>query len=550
MAEGAFKTLFSMQVDLVSAAINSSKSTQEMNPRPTKSPFRNGNIRLPVRKFRTGKDFVVIMLVAAVLWMSYTTVKPSFPRRFGTLNLEEDIDAAFVESKPRAVPGRPVPTTLVSVSSTDSYDVIKRKEVFDGKLVHFSSSIQPSKDTREAIYRLHSAWFLETEGSYGHPYWHGRTLEAVNNFTFTCNFGQTFTSRANVQMQVRREYFLTSCDLPPGFAERLKSEDGDTQTAAFAELEAMQTSVEISVDEGTSGGTAGTHFGSMDLAWQPSVEPVLLGACLSPVRLTATTDFSDLLEWRVHHKLLGMEVVHWYSRQRSLKDWVAGLNLRYGTKDTFRYAPGVDETAGDDRSYHDQPMWYADCIMRNSFSNKWLALVDADEYIIHTEERKLNGVVDYLESLPAKVGSLSLLQSYWGGDRILDTPTHQGYARFPRDAWTKWTDGFLLGGNLYPKGIHRTSVVQTVWPHAAIDYMPGHGQRDEAASEPNHLVLLHSRKVLYDGIVLDKNWTATPEMTEFWHHMVDNLGGTQSLIDWWVDPEADDDRDLPDPSSI
>jgi hypothetical protein len=487
----------------------------------------------------------VIVLIGAIIWVSYNAMQPFNPRMLDPVRGGLSSTQYQYDHDDRAGPNSSVPITLVSSSSTDSYDVIKNKEVFDGKLFHFSSSVQPSKDRIQPVYQLHSAWFLETVGSYGHPYWHGRTLEVIDHFSFTCHFGDSFTSKADLHMQVRREYFLTSCDLPPGFADKLKSEDEGIRRAAFAELEQIQSTLRIAYHPPDSGEQASVHFGSLDLTWQPNVEPAILGACLSPVRLTPTTDFSDLLEWRVHHRLMGMEVVHWYSRQRSLKDWVDGLNLRFGTMDTFRYAPGVDETAGDERSYHDQPMWYADCMIRNSFSNKWLALIDADEYIIHTEERKLDGVAKYLESLPSEVGTLSLLQSYWGGDRIKETPIHMDYPRFPRDAWTKWTDGFLLGGDLYPKGIHRSSAVQTVWPHAAIDIMPGFSKRDESSSGSNHLVLLHSRKVLYDGIVLDKDWKVTPDMLNFWVRMVDELSGTQMLMDWWVDPEADEDRDLP-----
>lgn len=74
-----------------------------------------------------------------------------------------------------------------------------------------------------------------------------------------------------------------------------------------------------------------------------------VGICVAPVY--GKRQESKLLEWRLHHWLLGFTTVHWYDRTDgpALKDWVRKFNAVTGATDTWGAAPPISpETYGKD----------------------------------------------------------------------------------------------------------------------------------------------------------------------------------------------------------
>lgn len=61
--------------------------------------------------------------------------------------------------------------------------------------------------------------------------------------------------------------------------------------------------------------------------------------CLAPIHHWSEESALASLEWREHHRQMGIDSVHWYARDMDLQDHVAQINKHLGVKDTFRYAP-------------------------------------------------------------------------------------------------------------------------------------------------------------------------------------------------------------------
>lgn len=81
----------------------------------------------------------------------------------------------------------------------------------------------------------------------------------------------------------------------------------------------------------------------------PVVQKGSLGICVAP--MYGPIDDLRVLEWRIHHALLGVKAVHWYDRtgHQSTHEWVKVLSKEMGLQDTWTDAPCISpETCGTD----------------------------------------------------------------------------------------------------------------------------------------------------------------------------------------------------------
>lgn len=139
--------------------------------------------------------------------------------------------------------------------------------------------------------------------------------------------------RAPFQPDKRARWaLLISCDIPSG--QNLNLEGGST----FSSLDLLLA------DEKTT-------F-TQQIKLKPEIIPEKakegsLGICVAP--LYGPLNELKMLEWRLHHLNLGVQVVHWYDRdgRGRTKEWVKELKRLYRVQDTFTDAPCISpETCG------------------------------------------------------------------------------------------------------------------------------------------------------------------------------------------------------------
>jgi len=137
--------------------------------------------------------------------------------------------------------------------------------------------------------------------------------------------------RAPFQTKRARWALLISCDVP---SQHTNSNTGSTFTSLKLLLADNKTTFTQNINLKPDLIPEETPKGS-------------LGICVAP--LYGRLDERKLLEWRLHHLNLGVEVVHWYDRdgRGRTEEWVKELKRLYKVEDTFTEAPCISpETCG------------------------------------------------------------------------------------------------------------------------------------------------------------------------------------------------------------
>lgn len=143
--------------------------------------------------------------------------------------------------------------------------------------------------------------------------------------------------------------------------------------------------------------------------------------------------------------------------------------------------------------YHDQAIYNQDCLMKYGQSSEWLGLFDFDEFLVPTppSRRHASVLVDSLDGLMPPIGSIELPWTYIGGEAF----SHHDLSLANREAWLKYSAGphrlrelsssawnttwsHDTGGRRWPKAIHRTRAVDSVWVHWAQSF------RDRSPEDP------------------------------------------------------------------
>ena len=173
----------------------------------------------------------------------------------------------------------------------------------------------------------------------------------------------------------------------------------------------------------------------------------------------------------------------------------------------------------------------ADCMLRYGFADHWQAFIDVDEYLMVTSDASRHAVLDRLESMPPNVASIQVPQVYYGGERLADAPTVDGFDMFPRDAYTRWNPVVLEGGVRWSKAVHRTAAVETMWVHNAISLgQPGlEGAHwttrldDVGPNTPGVFQLLHSRRSMYKGVDFTEKYEAGRQARSQWNELATTM---------------------------
>ncbi|GAA6052610.1 hypothetical protein JCM3770_006401 [Rhodotorula araucariae] len=232
----------------------------------------------------------------------------------------------------------------------------------------------------------------------------------------------------------------------------------------------------------------------------PTTDPGSTSICVSP--MWGHTPASALVEWRQHHLALGIETVHWYARDRGVREWVEALNDVMGTRDDFFYAPPVSrETFGKARGvledagqYADQAIYYQHCKLLSISSaapTEWIAFTDLDEYFVPdplSPDIASTALSSYLVSRPAQVGSVCISRTnFRRAHAASDGPGHSARPP-PLGASTYFPlDASAIDST---KCVHRVCGVETGWVHLADMLYAGY--RIERVSEEGAPVrLLH-----------------------------------------------------------
>lgn len=254
-----------------------------------------------------------------------------------------------------------------------------------------------------------------------------------------------------------------------------------------------------------------------------------VGMCTAPIYGDYKPD--EWIDWREHHKLLGFEPVHWYSRDFVLGDFLQDYSTFNSSGDTYRHAPPVNpevydtELLSNSGLYSDQVVLAMDCMLRSKYvgPSEWLAFFDMDEYFLPdpmptTREKRATSAADFLAKFGSHVPSVSLGRTHKADNARLDLAArnNEELRMFPRMSalalirdphkedpreLIRWLTmlyskanltlvGSLTAGN--HKHMHRVSAVEATSVHAPTELYPGHIYTPPIVPAPVRLVHLGS----------------------------------------------------------
>lgn len=505
----------------------------------------------------------MLLLPALVLCVLHLTSREQWYELGDALSSSSNpsIDSLFPHIPAHFAPQPALPILTSRPNSTTSH-LTRQPHLlpYPGTAYHISSAVHPSKEILDKTeYVLTSTWFFEQDGNAD---WMKRRVQMVlpsslARATFTCEYASGVSGSRNIvqaktKVQARKEYIYIECPLPSWVTLDRTMPESDIE-AALAEFASGRTRVSAwsdiadldeqatdpgkgsrhrpvpddTRDSGSVSSTAGRFLlATQDLApsdWQTSGTSHKLGVCVSPVHLQPVVDgnttdlvsqLKDYIEWRIWHRLGGVDVVHWYARNHAFGSWVDTLNRVLGLQDTFVFAPIVSDTQVKyHKAYADQALYLAECLARRGVTDEWLAMTDLDEYIMARDDPAPFFILRRLEALPERVGSFAIDHTYFGGAPISPTPPVVGsFPRFPRNAWQSWDTLEAVDGYRRHKSIYRTAAVKAIWVHSHTEMGRGFwrtedlpGIKPDKGEYPSQLELLHDRRPVPARLTLDRD---------------------------------------------
>jgi hypothetical protein len=463
-----------------------------------------------------------------------------------------------------------------------------------------SSAVHPSKNIlTETHYVIGSKWYFEQEGNRD---WmrigvQGLLPFSMAHLSFTCEYARPGSSGwetlvARTVIQGRNEYVHVECPLPfwveldknmpeVQIVEALQGiKNGEIKLKAWLEMggsgveetdpwqEWRKGPVSPEATTRVNETTGLTHvlvatqeFSAKD--WTESESGNRLGICLSPITLREPnpgddhakliTQFKDFVEWRVWHRFVGVEVVHWTARLPTFGAWVERMNKVLGLHDTFLAAPTASDTFVEHRRYYgDQTMYLADCLLRHGITDAYLAMTDFDEFMLARDDPTIYSAVRRLHMLKNDTGTFSIDHTYYGGEPIPSTdpfapPRVDNIPKFPRNAYKGWDTLEKPDGYRRQKSIYRTEAVKSIWVHAHTELGEGFWRKDDypgippdKGDHPSQLELLHDRNPVPVKLVIEKEVDEDQprRWNELWAMMAEVLGRPELEELWsadWVD---------------
>lgn len=421
---------------------------------------------------------------------------------------------------------------------------------YEGTSYMTTASIHPTKDRDATGYVFSSTWYFEGETSFDNNVIQGTVVDDWKLFSFECTYGSE-TTQGTAEVQVRDEYVVVECPLPPWTRKIFAVGSRQTRDAVLRALREIDISIDVwvTLDPKRYGADvldrrpalplrprADGHYEMLIVrhqmdGWETPLRETPLSICTAPLRFDGGMSLADVLEWRVFHLYQGIDVVHWYSRTPQFAFWVAASNAALGTWDTYIDAPLLSRRTSTNYIYSDQALWMDDCMQRYGLADTWQAFIDLDEYLFPLDRPQPGATVARLDMLPSAVGSVKIYQVYYGGDKVDNLPSVPGLAKFPRNAWSHWQPNYILAGARYTKGIYRPDAVTTMWVHSSITMGKGWELVDEdvQSDRPGLLQLLHSRDRLYEGLNFTEEVHITNGLRRSWETMAEKMRGLDRL---------------------
>ncbi|GFZ52403.1 hypothetical protein JCM24511_10176 [Saitozyma sp. JCM 24511] len=428
---------------------------------------------------------------------------------------------------------------------------------YEGTSYMTTASIHPTKDRDASGYIFSSTWYFEGENSFDNYVIQGTVVGDWRLFSFECAYGGQ-TVQGTAELQVRDEYVVVECPLPPWTRQIFAVGSRKTRDTVLRTLRETDISIDVwvTLDPERYGADVLERVpvsplrpradGRLEMLfirqqiddWETPMRETHLSICTAPLHFDGSMSLTDVLEWRVFHLYQGVDVVHWYSRTPEFATWVAAANAALGIEDTYIDAPVLSRRISTNYIYSDQALWMDDCMQRYGFADTWQAFIDLDEYLFPLDQPQPGATVARLDRLSSDVGSLKVYQVYYGGGKVDNLPSVPGLARFPRNAWSHWQPNYILAGARYTKGIYRPDAIRTMWVHSSITMGTGWGlvHEDVQTDRPGLLQLLHSRERLYEGLNFTEKVNITHGLRHSWETMADTMRGLDHLHSLTVGP--------------
>ncbi|KAI5478724.1 ABC transporter [Pseudohyphozyma bogoriensis] len=276
----------------------------------------------------------------------------------------------------------------------------------------------------------------------------------------------------------------------------------------------------------------------VDINLAPSKVPVAAegsaAICVSP--MWGHTPAQQLVEWRQHHLNIGVDTVHWYARDQSVKNWVDALNKEMGTKDDFMYAPPVSrETFGkaegalkDAGQYADQTLYYLDCKLRSissSHPTQWVSFTDLDEHFLPASLSPASlpsSLPSFLKSQLKRVGSLCISRTNY---RLLPDTLRRAYSGLHFGAFSSYFPPTERNVDS-TKCLHRVKGVETAWVHRPDVLYEGYEVK-EVADESSLMRITHDNRRGGEGPMRMRDG---PEERMYWRKLLERRNEVEARL--------------------
>lgn len=262
---------------------------------------------------------------------------------------------------------------------------------------------------------------------------------------------------------------------------------------AWEELKSMKLGSQVLVDLSHLRNTkevAEMPLGRLSLALEDQVSPTVpytLAICMGPI--WGQIDTVKWVEYIEYHRR-AVRVDHFFVYCHSGTGANSPLFAHYSKIGLLTRIEWTSSARGDNLEkssyYYDQGQMYNDCLMRNKFQSKWLAMIDIDEYLLVPP---LPGVLDEdsLQSL------LTERFSQAAALRLLRVGFGIGEANSSKMMIERRQERTPVADHWGRKGLVNPFRTRGVWIHWASEYEvppPGAGPYEDECYVPMDLIMV------------------------------------------------------------